>query len=227
MKSRLAGIDPSLYFITDSLQCARAGRGVAETAAAAVAGGAGMVQVRDKTLGDKAFYDLACAVLEAVQTAAANGERRVPVVVNDRVAVAERLLAEGEDVHIHVGQDDTPVGSVRQRLGQTPLIGLSASRTDEFEAARASHAVDLVGVGPAFDTNTKADAPAGLGVEKLTELVAESGLPTLAVGGIDRERARQLRHTGIMGVCVVSAICLSPDPQAAAAAIHSAFTGAG
>lgn len=224
MNNCLAGVDPSLYFVTDSGQCAKAGRSVAETVTAAVAGGAGIVQVRDKHLSDTDFHNLACEALAAVEAVAGNENRRIPVVLNDRVAVAERLLAEGRDIHIHVGQEDTPVDVVRQRLGQGPLVGLSASSMQECAAAGASGAVDLVGVGPAFDTNTKANAPAGLGVEQLTRLVAEAAPPAVAIGGIDRDRAGQLRQTGIIGVCVVSAICLSRDPQAAAAELYAAFT---
>lgn len=227
MNMRLAGIDPSLYFVTDSKQCAQAGRSVAATAAAAVAGGAGIVQVRDKTLDDAGFYHLVRRVLAVVQPIARDEQRRVPVVLNDRVAVAQRLLEEGEDVHIHVGQNDTAVDAVRQRLGAVPLLGLSAASADEFAAARASHCVDLVGVGPAFTTTTKADAPPALGVDKLTALAAAAGLPAVAIGGIDAERAGQLRDSGIIGVCVVSAICRSADPRAAAATIHAAFRSAG
>ncbi len=50
MDARWSGIDPRLYFVTDTPLCRRAGRTVAQTAALAVAGGAGIVQVRDKTL---------------------------------------------------------------------------------------------------------------------------------------------------------------------------------
>src|SRR5690625_4208282 len=196
MNSRLAGIDPSLYFITDSRQCAQAGRSVAETAAAAVAGGAGMVQIRDKILSDEDFHELACEVFDAVQAVA--GDRRVPIVVNDRVAVAERLLAQGREVHIHVGQEDTPAETVRRRLGEVPLIGLSAATEQEFAAAGASGAVDLLGVGPVFDTTTKSDAPAALGIAETIRLVRLARLPAVAIGGINRSRARGLRDTGVM-----------------------------
>src|SRR5699024_3560821 len=187
-----AVIDPSLYFVTDSQQCTQAGRSVAATAAAAVAGGAGVVQVRDKQLDDAGFYRLARSVLEATQPIARADQRRVPIVLNDRVAVARRLLEEGEDVHIHVGQNDMAVDSVRQQLGAAPLLGLSAATPAEFAAARASGCVDLVGVGPVFTTTTTADAATALGVEKLTALVAQAGLSAVAIGGIGAKRACQL-----------------------------------
>lgn len=225
MTDRLQGIDTTLYFITDSAQCAQCGRSVAETAAAAVRGGAGWVQVRDKTLSDAAFYRLSRAVLEAVERVALPAGRRVPVVLNDRVDVAARLLAEGRDVHIHVGQDDMPVADVRRRLGPQPLLGLSAAAPAEFAAARASGVVDLLGVGPVFATATKGDAGAALGVARLAELTARASLPVVAIGGINAARAARLRGSGVVGVCVVSAICLAADPEASARALVRAFKG--
>lgn len=223
MSARLAGIDPRLYFITDSGLCARAGRDVATTTAAAVAGGAGMVQVRDKELADDDFYRLAREVMNAVDGAVAGSGRRVPVFLNDRVAVARRLLDEGAEVHVHVGQDDMPPGEVRRWLGPEPLLGLSAAAPEEFAVARASDAVDLVGIGPVFATATKADAGSALGVEELQRLAAEADLPAVAIGGIDRAGAALLHGTGVIGVCVVSAICLADDPRAMAQRIHAAF----
>lgn len=221
MTSRLAGIDPALYFITDSALCARAGRSVPETAAAAVRGGAGIVQVRDKTLDDAAFHDLTLAVLAAVEQAAAG--RRVPVVLNDRVAVAARLIADGHDVHIHVGQDDMPVAEVRARLGPGPLIGLSITNAAELRAASAQPGIDLLGIGPIFATATKPDAAAPLGVQRLAELVRQTTIPAVAIGGIDATRAAALRPTGVVGICVVSAICLATDPETSARELRRAF----
>lgn len=223
MNNRFEDIDTSLYFVTDSAQCARAGRSVAATAAAAVRGGAGIVQVRDKTLDDSAFYALALEVLTAVDALATSTLRRVPVVLNDRVAVAAKLRAAGHDVHIHVGQSDTPVNIVRQQLGPDVLIGLSAATPSEFSAAETSACVDLIGIGPVFATATKVDAGAGLGVARLTELAACTSISSVAIGGINVERAALLRDSGVGGICVVSAICLAADPELAARQLLHAF----
>lgn len=223
MDARWQGVDPSLYFVTDSALCARAGRSVAATAAAAVRGGAGLVQVRDKALDDAAFHDLSLAVLRAVRKAA--GGRRVPVVINDRVAVAARLLDEGHHVHVHVGQGDAPVAEVRHRLGPGPLLGLSVASRAEVAAARAAGGVDLLGISPVFATATKGDAGQGLGLARTRELVADAGLPAVAIGGITLANAGRLRATGVVGICVVSALCLAPDPEARARALYRAFHG--
>lgn len=238
--ARLADIDTRLYLVTDSAQCREAGRSVADTVREAVAGGVGIVQVRDKDIDDDAFYALTREVIDAVDDALADGagdgpgtagagstsvgmKRRVPVVLNDRVAVAQRLLAEGADVHIHVGQADTPVEEVRELIGHGPLIGLSAANDAEFAAARDSGAVDLVGIGPVYDTTTKSDAPDGIGPDRLGELVSEAGLPAVAIGGISTARAAELRGRGLIGICVVSAICRAEDPRAAAEELLAEF----
>jgi len=220
---RWAGIDPSLYFVTDSALCARAGRTVAETAAAAVAGGAGMVQVRDKALPDAEFLTLARQVLVAIGKVTAGTGRRVPVVVNDRVQVARILLDEGEDVHVHVGQSDAAPEQVRRLLGPAPLIGLSVGTVGEVAVAQAAGVADLLGISPAFDTTTKSDAGTGLGLAGVRQLAGQARLPSVAIGGIDLARAARLRASGVVGVCVVSAICLAADPQAMARQLHEAF----
>ena len=222
---RFAGIDTRLYLVTDSAQCEAAGRSVAETVQAAVAGGVGIVQVRDKDIDDGDFYSLTRQVIAAVEAATRDTDRTVPVVLNDRVEVARRLNDEGENVHIHVGQTDTTVAEVRAALGAEPLIGLSAANSDEFAAARDSGVVDLVGIGPVFDTSTKADAPDGIGPDRLRELVAEAGIPAVAIGGINADRAPDLKGRGLIGICVVSAICMADDPKTAAEELLAAFTG--
>ncbi|MCT1872890.1 thiamine phosphate synthase [Brevibacterium luteolum] len=222
---RLAGIDTALYFITDTAQCASAGRSVAETVAEAVAGGAGMVQIRDKDITDDAMYDLTCDVLRAVDEVLGDAKttRPVPVFVNDRVAVVEQLNREGHLVHLHVGQDDMPFAEVRQHIGQEALLGLSATTPDEFAAAREAGSVDLLGVGLAFPTTTKKNARDVLGPGKIRALAGEAGLPVFGIGGIDLAGAAKMHGTGVTGICVVSAICTAADPRAAAAAIKTAF----
>lgn len=219
------GTDPALYLVTDTAQCAAAGRTVADTAAEAVAGGVGIVQVRDKHASDEEFHELTLEVIDAIDAVRRDEgiDRPVPLFVNDRVAVAGILRSAGHDVHVHVGQSDESPEAVRERLGADALIGLSASTPAEFAAARSGGAVDLLGVGPAYDTSTKADAPSGLGPDRVRALVAEAGLPCVAIGGITAERAPELADTGVIGICMVSAICAAEDPRTAARRIRAAF----
>lgn len=231
---RLDGVDPTLYFITDTGMCNRAGHSVAQTAEAAVAGGAGLIQVRDKHMDRAMFTAMTLDVIEAVERARETHgiSASVPVFVDDRVDVAEDLLGRGYDIHVHVGQSDMAVPEVRKRIGNAPLVGLSAATSATQEAAYAfgepgAGGVDLFGAGPVWDTATKDDAPAGRGVDAIAQLAATARIPVFAIGGINAQRAGELEGTPVAGVCVVSAICLAADPQAAAREIYDAFAGAG
>ncbi|SFT90955.1 thiamine-phosphate pyrophosphorylase [Geodermatophilus amargosae] len=205
--------DPALYLVTDT---ALAGpRGVPEVVRAAVAGGVTAVQVRDKTASRRELYALTLAVKEVL---AGTG---VVLFVNDAVDVA--LLADADGVH--VGQDDLPAADVRTLVGPDRLLGLSAGSDDELAVALAlpPGTVDVVGIGPVWSTPTKPDAGTGLGpggVAALAAKAAAGGLQSVAIGGIDVERAPLV--TGVDGICVVSAICAAPDPAAAARALRSA-----
>ncbi|RZU33894.1 thiamine phosphate synthase [Blastococcus saxobsidens] len=208
------GLDPTLYLVTDTALSRP--RTVADVVRAAVAGGVTTVQVRDKDASRRELYELTLAVRDALA-----GAPGVALFVNDAVDVA--LLAGADGVHI--GQDDLPPAEVRALLGPDRLLGLSAGTTAEMAATLAlpPGTVDVVGIGPVWATPTKPDAGTGLGPGGVAALAARAraaGLRTVAIGGIDAARATSV--TGVDGVCVVSAICAAPDPEAAARALRSA-----
>jgi thiamine-phosphate pyrophosphorylase len=209
--------DPTLYLVTDTALSAP--RPVADVVRAAVAGGVTTVQVRDKTASRRELL----ALTRAVQAALAD-RPDVVLWVNDAVDVA--LLA---GVHgVHVGQDDLPPAEVRALLGPDRLLGFSVSSVAELDVARGLQAgtVDLVGIGPVWTTPTKPDAGSALGpdgVRGLAEAARAAGFATVAIGGIDADRAAEVAATGVDGVCVVSALCAAPDPDAAARALRSAI----
>ncbi len=206
--------DPTLYLVTDSALCGP--RSVPEVVAAAVAGGVTAVQVREKTASRRELLELT----RAVQAALAD-RRDVAVVVDDALDVALLAGADG----VHVGQSDLPVTEVRAHAPHLH-VGLSVGTDDELAGALALPAgtVDLLGIGPVWATATKTDAGPALGPAGVARLVAGAdGLTTVAIGGVDADRAAELSGTGVDGVCVVSDICAAPDPRAAAAALRRAF----
>jgi thiamine-phosphate pyrophosphorylase len=209
--------DPTLYLVTDTALSAP--RPVADVVRAAVAGGVTAVQVRDKTASRRDLL----ALTRAVQAALAD-RPDIALWVNDAVDVA--LLAGVDGVHL--GQDDLPPAEVRALLGPDRLLGFSVSSVAELDVARALPAgtVDLVGIGPVWTTPTKPDAGSALGpdgVGALAEAARAAGFTTVAIGGVDVDRAAEVAATGVDGVCVVSAICAAPDPDAAARALRSAI----
>ncbi|MGO1183179.1 MAG: thiamine phosphate synthase [Micrococcaceae bacterium] len=223
--ARAAQVDWSLYHVTDTGLSGGIDR-VPEVAAAAVAGGAGVIQIRDKTLDDEAMIQLVRACRSRiVETVGVARFGQVPLFVNDRLEVA-RVTG----CHLHVGQSDDSVARARAVLGEEVLIGLSTSTAAEVDsAARAEGDArpDVIGIGPVWATATKPDAAEPLGIEGLRDRlrvrdVARAqhleapALPAVAIGGIDLQRARSVSATGVDGICVVSAIASSPSPRIAA-----------
>lgn len=179
-------------------------RGLSEVVAAAVRGGVGSVQLRDKTLDARELVALARAL--KAQLAGLG----VPLIVNDRLDVA---LAAGAD-GVHLGQRDLPAAEAR-RLWPQGLIGLSIENAAQLRAAE-SQAIDYYGASPVFATPTKTDTAPALGLPGLAALRALTSRPLLAIGGITAANAAAVRAAGADGLAVVSALCAAADPEAAA-----------
>ena len=143
---------------------------------AALHGGVDMVQLRDKGLDDDSLLEVAARFRAACR------EHGALFWLNDRPDLA---LAAGAD-GIHVGQDDTPTGEVREQVGEQLLIGLSTHSAEQFDAALGSEA-DQLSVGPVWETPTKPGRPAA-GLEYVRHAAAHGGeRPWFAIGGIDEE----------------------------------------
>ncbi|RNE49123.1 thiamine phosphate synthase [Corynebacterium alimapuense] len=209
-------VDWSLYLVTDP----HLGGGpdqVVEVVSRALEGGVTVVQLRDKFACDAEVEETAEQLLEIL------GD--VPLFLNDRVKVARRL-----GCHLHIGQNDMPYALVRELLAPDQMIGLSVGTTAEFDALAELTVPlpDVIGIGPAFDTTTKADAPAGRGVAHVNALAARAasaGMASVAIGGINAQRAPLFSDTRVDGICVVSSIMAADDPAASAREIRKAFRG--
>lgn len=196
----------ALYLVTDSRLTAQ--RGLIETVMAAIDGGVTLVQLRDKHASDDSLYRQACALKEAI-----NG--RVPLVINDRVLIAKKAKLDGA----HIGQGDLSVIEARQILGPEAWLGLSINNMAELNNAHNQDLaqLDYFGMGPVFATRTKPDHSAPIGVEGLKQLSQASQLPTVGIGGIQLNNAKDVYQTGCDGIAVVSAICAAADPKQASA----------
>ncbi|GGH06605.1 thiamine-phosphate synthase [Alsobacter metallidurans] len=197
-----AAFDLSLYFVTDPVLVQP--RGLLATVAAAVRGGATLVQLRDKTSDDQQFAADADALLGLLRPL------RVPLIVNDRVVIAKAVGADG----VHIGQNDGDPRRVRDIIGPDMILGLSAGTEAEF-AAVPEGVVDYLGVGPIRGTGTKPDHDPPIGVDGLARLLPLHPLPKVAIGGVGPANTHALIATGVDGIAVVSAICSADDPEAA------------
>jgi thiamine-phosphate pyrophosphorylase len=201
-------LDLSLYLITDPKLCEN--HGLVETVAAAVRGGVTIVQLRDKHASDDEMIQQARQIRQAI---AGSG---VPLIINDRLEVALACGADG----LHIGQDDGDVRAARRALGPDAILGLSAQQLDQLARLDTDALSDLnyLGLGPVFATATKGNHATPIGFDGLAALVAASPLPSVAIGGLKREHVEAVRRAGADGLAVVSAICGTPDPEAAARA---------
>ena len=208
--------DWRLYLVTDP----HLGGGrdaVPGIVAEAVRGGVGVVQVRDKECDDDEFAVHAAAIAAAADRAASEVGRRVPVFVNDRLAVAREL-----GLHLHIGQRDEPLARARAALPDELMLGLSIESDVQLVEALADPAVapDVIGASPVWSTATKTDTAPALGVQgadRIARVAADAGVRSVGIGGVGPANVADLATTALDGVCVVSAIMAAPDPRAAAA----------
>lgn len=206
-------IDLRLYAVTDPGCNARAGRSLLDAVAAAVAGGATVVQVREKDAPTGAFV---AAAREAARACRAAG---VPLVINDRVDVALAVGADG----VHVGQDDMPAAAVRKLIGPGKILGVSVKTPEEAVKAAADGA-DYLGAGAIVPTGTKDSSVIGLdGLRRVCEAV---DIPVVAIGGVGAHNAAATLAAGAEGVAVVSALFAAPDVAAAARELRAAVDAA-
>lgn len=186
------------------------GRSLVDLTRAVVAGGATLIQLRDKHGGTRRMIEEARAI-----KAALNGSG-VPLVINDRVDVA---LAAGAD-GVHLGQQDMRVEDARWLLGDSAIIGLSIKTVALANAAPLKH-IDYVGVGGVYATTSKNNPNPPIGAAGLREIVAafrarRHDLPICGIAGIDATNAAAVIAAGADGVAVISALSMKPDPEAAA-----------
>ena len=197
-----------LYAVTDRAWVGR--QTLLEQIESALAGGVTLVQLREKRMSGE---DL---VREAGEVRALCHRYGVPLILNDDVDAA---LASGAD-GVHVGAEDLPVRSVRERVGQGMIVGATAKTVAQAQAAEAAGA-DYLGVGAVFPSPTKQNA-IRITAEELRTICASVAIPAVAIGGITRENLGELRGCGMAGIAVVSAIFSAEDIQAAARELRDA-----
>lgn len=187
-----------------------------ELAQRAAAGGANVVQYRDKRpLTTRELLATASSIRQALRPTACG------LIVDDRADVALAVAAAG----VHLGRDDLPVAIARQILGTDRIIGGTANDLEEAKEVAAT-GVDYLGVGPIYGTRTKANHAPVMGLETLAAIVQAVKIPVIAIGSITAARIDEVLATGAHGVAVVSAVVLDPDPTAATARCREAVDAA-
>jgi thiamine-phosphate pyrophosphorylase len=204
-------VDVRLYVVTDPDLTPRGV--VVERALAAVAGGATIVQLRDKAADTVALTGAARALVEALRPTG------VPLIVNDDVEAARRAGAAG----VHVGVADLPPARARDLLGPDAIIGWSIEDPAQLGDAASVAACDYVAASPVWSTPTKTDTAPDLGLSGVASIRARTTLPVVGIGAIRTpDLAADVITAGADGVAVVSAVFGAADVTGAARALRIA-----
>lgn len=198
-------IDPTawgVYLVTD--RAFSRGRSTREIVESAVRGGVSVVQLREKDLNTRAFYEEGLQIRDILRSNA------VPLIINDRIDIALALDADG----VHLGQDDMPLAVAKRILGPDRIIGVSVNRPEDIGEAAAGGA-DYAAISPVFHTATKEDISKPWGLEGVRLARSLTDLPLVAIGSIKADNIRDVVAAGADCVAVITAITAVDDPEEA------------
>lgn len=201
--------DCTLYLVTDrDLMTTKT---VEESVELAIKGGVTLVQLREKDVSSREFYQTALKVKKIT------AHYHVPLIINDRVDIALAADADG----VHVGQSDLPADIVRRIIGPDKFLGVSAGNVEAAKQAVALGA-DHLGVGAMFATGTKTDAVV-TSMDELNRIRQAVSVPIVVIGGIKKSNAYDFAKAQVDGLAVVSDIIAKQDITAAAREIKAEF----
>jgi len=197
-------VDITLYAIADPTRSMD--RPLDLLAHDAMAGGASLIQYRDKLTGTRAMYEQALEINEALWGS------NVPLIINDRADIAFAVGAAG----VHLGQDDLFPSDAREILGEQAIIGLSVKTIEEADAAPLDD-LDYVFIGGVYQTESK-DNPTAIGVDGWKERASiirarDPKIPIGAIAGIDASNIAELIAAGADGIAVISAIFMAEQVE--------------
>ncbi|MDA8244187.1 MAG: thiamine phosphate synthase [Elusimicrobia bacterium] len=195
-------LDGQLYCLTSEEHSN--GRTVIETAEAMLAGGARILQYREKNKHKRAKHE-ECLLLRRLMK-----KRGCLFIVNDDLDIALAVKADG----VHLGQDDMPLEAARELTGPKMIIGISTHNPAQARAAVQGGA-DYIGVGPIYATKTKKDVCPAVGLEYLDYAVRNVNIPFVAIGGIKLRNLSEVLARGARCVAMVTEITGAPDIAAA------------
>ncbi len=178
---------------------------------AVLKGGAGLVQMREKTMPDGDFLQL----LRKARTI--TRQYGVLLIVDDRVDAAMAVDADG----VHLGQEDFPIPEAR-RLAPELILGSSTHNADEVRQAQED-GCSYLNIGPIYPTGTKKLACKFLGIETLKVLAPSVKVPFTVMGGIKLDHIPALRDAGARHIAAVTAFTQAEDPTAEVRRWRNAF----
>jgi len=195
--------DCSLYLIITEEYCR--GRKAVDIAKAAIAGGVGMIQMREKNRSRDELIGL------GKQLAALCKESGAIFIVNDDPALTKEINADG----VHLGQEDLKrftIAEARKILGKNKMVGISTSSLSEVIRANEED-VDYIAFGPVFPTVVKENC---VGTKDVNEVMKVSKKKVFFIGGISLSNMDELIKKGAKAVALIRAVSEADDITAAA-----------
>ncbi|CBK42755.1 Thiamine-phosphate pyrophosphorylase [Nitrospira defluvii] len=195
----MPSVDFRLYLVTDRHQTA--GRPLVSVVGRAVNAGVRAVQLRERDLPIRALLSLSLDL-----------QRELPdmqLFINDRVDLAVGLGCRG----VHLRESSLPAPVVRTLLRPSQLLGLSVHSIQGAVAAER-HGADFVVLGPIYDTPSKREYGAPLGLQVLEQAARAVTIPIFAIGGMTTSRTREMLQAGAFGVAVLSSILSASNVEA-------------
>ncbi|MFA7073554.1 MAG: thiamine phosphate synthase [Endomicrobiaceae bacterium] len=183
------------------ITCPREDISYEEQVTLACQGGADMIQLRDKKLPDMDLFNISVNLQKICK------KYNVYFTVNNRIDIADIAKSDG----VHIGQNDLPPEYARKLIGDSKIIGLSASTYEQVIAA-SDKPVDYIGYGAVFATITKPESQER-GLDVLSAIKKQNSVkaPIIAIGGIDKTNVADVIRAGADGIAVVRAVCGAKD----------------
>jgi len=178
---------------------------LADQVRAAVAGGARVVQYRNKVASPALRLEQATALLAVCRG------RDAALIVNDHLDLALEIGADG----VHLGREDGAVAHARAALGPGRILGVSCSNTVQYAVDVQRQQADYVAFGSFFLSGVKPDAVRAP-IALLTQAKQLLSIPVVAIGGITLHNAAELIAAGADSIAVISALFGAPDIRVAA-----------
>ena len=167
--------------------------------------GADWIQLREKDLEGRSFFDLTAKAM-AVSAAARGAETPARILVNDRLDVAWAARQTDGGAGVHLGESSLPVGEVvrwRDQAGRADFLVGASCHSLEGAVETAGAGADYIFFGPVFATPSKAAFGRPQGLKKLGEICRAVSIPVLAIGGITQENAAACLETGAAGIAAI------------------------
>jgi thiamine-phosphate pyrophosphorylase len=181
----------------------------------ALAGGADVIQYREKGISDREI------LRRAREVRLLTAQARVPLILNDRADLGRLAGCDG----VHLGQEDLSIRDARRIMGQAAQIGVSTHDRSQLDAAILAGA-GYLGVGPVFPSPTKDFAEPELAGLSYVRLAAETtALPWFAIGGISEQNVDRVLEAGASRIAVSSAVIRADSPRQAVLRLKARLTG--